>query len=99
MTDRRTFLKTTALAGAAAAAGVPLTTTAPLAQEAAGRRKKIANNPMQSDIFPGRSAGGASRMARSRSRCPPIPGPAGLCRHRARRGDFSTHCPAIAAEF
>jgi 2-keto-4-pentenoate hydratase/2-oxohepta-3-ene-1,7-dioic acid hydratase in catechol pathway len=33
--DRRTFLKTTALAGAAAAAGVPLTTTAPRAQKAA----------------------------------------------------------------
>ena len=32
--DRRTFLKTTALAGAAAAAGVPFTTTAPLAQKA-----------------------------------------------------------------
>ncbi len=35
MTDRRTFLKTTALAGAAAAAGVPFTATAPLAQKAA----------------------------------------------------------------
>src|SRR4051812_38242274 len=33
--DRRTFLKTTALAGAAAAAGVPFTATAPLAQKAA----------------------------------------------------------------
>ena len=32
--DRRTFLKTTALAGAAAAAGVPFTSTAPLAQKA-----------------------------------------------------------------
>ena len=32
--DRRTFLKTTALAGAAAAAGVPFTATAPLAQKA-----------------------------------------------------------------
>jgi len=32
--DRRTFLKTTALAGAAAAAGVPFTTTSPLAQKA-----------------------------------------------------------------
>jgi len=32
--DRRTFLKTTALATAAAAAGVPFTTTAPLAQQA-----------------------------------------------------------------
>src|SRR5882757_1954771 len=34
--DRRTFLKTTALAGAAAATGVPFTATAPLAQKAAG---------------------------------------------------------------
>src|SRR5205085_2590779 len=33
--DRRTFLKTSALAGAAAAAGVPFSTTAPLAQKAA----------------------------------------------------------------
>ena len=32
--DRRTFLKTSALAGAAAAAGVPFTATAPLAQKA-----------------------------------------------------------------
>ena len=32
--DRRTFLKRTALAGAAAAAGVPFTATAPLAQKA-----------------------------------------------------------------
>ena len=32
--DRRTFLKTTALAGAAAAAGVPFTSTATLAQKA-----------------------------------------------------------------
>ncbi len=35
MTDRRTFLKTTALAGAAAAAGVPFTATAPRAQKTA----------------------------------------------------------------
>ena len=34
--DRRTFLKTSALAGAAAATGVPFTATAPLAQKAAG---------------------------------------------------------------
>src|SRR3954453_7769454 len=33
--DRRTFLKTTALAGAVAAAGVPFNSTAPLAQKAA----------------------------------------------------------------
>ena len=35
MTDRRTFLKTTALAGAAAADGVPFTATTLLAQKAA----------------------------------------------------------------
>ena len=33
--DRRTFLKTSALASAAVATGVPFTTTAPLAQKAA----------------------------------------------------------------
>ena len=39
--DRRTFLQTTALAGAAAAAGVPFTTTAPLAQKAAVGRQSM----------------------------------------------------------
>jgi len=40
--DRRTFLKTTALAGAAAATGVPFTATAPLAQKAAAGPQTMA---------------------------------------------------------
>ena len=46
--DRRTFLTTTTLTGAAAAAGVAFTSTAPLAQQAS-----VGSTPMQHPMPPG----------------------------------------------